>query len=137
MYFQNEIREIQGYGEKPKNLQIKPQEIKLAEQLIATLSEDFNPAKYRDTFQERLRALVESKQEGKPFTERRAPRQAQVIDMMDALKRVGEKRGAQANGRALPENMRWREMPSAWPANLWDPRAANVLWKMGGPSQLS
>ena len=33
MYFQNEIREVQGYGEKPKNLQIKPQEIKLAEQL--------------------------------------------------------------------------------------------------------
>jgi len=48
MYFQNEIREVQGYGEKPKNLQIKPQEIKLAEQLIETLSEDFNPAKYRD-----------------------------------------------------------------------------------------
>ena len=62
MYFQNEICEVQGYGEKPKNLQIKPQEIKLAEQL-------------------------ESKQEGKPFTERRAPRQAQVIDMMDALKK--------------------------------------------------
>ena len=37
MYFQNEIREIQGYGEKPKNLQIKPQEIKLAEQLIEPL----------------------------------------------------------------------------------------------------
>ena len=93
MYFQNEIREVQGYGEKPKNLQIKPQEIKLAEQLIATLSEDFNPAKYRDTFQERLRALVESKQEGKPFTERRAPRQAQVIDMMDALKKSWRETG--------------------------------------------
>ena len=87
MYFQNEIREIQGYGEKPKNLQIKPQEIKLAEQLIEALSEDFNPAKYRDTFQERLRTLVKSKQKGKTFTERPAPRQAQVIDMMDALKK--------------------------------------------------
>jgi len=52
MYFQNEIREVQGYGEKPKNLQIKPQEIKLAEQLIETLSEDFIPAKYHDAFQE-------------------------------------------------------------------------------------
>ena len=52
-----------------------------------TLSEDFNPAKYRDTFQERLRALVESKQEGKTFTEQPAPRQAQVIDMMEALKK--------------------------------------------------
>jgi DNA end-binding protein Ku len=68
-------------------LQIKPQEIKLAEQLIETLSEDFDPAKYHDTFQERLHALVESKQNGKPFTERTAPRQAQVIDMMDALKK--------------------------------------------------
>jgi len=87
MYFQNEIREVQEYGEKPKNLQIKPQELKLAEQLIETLSEDFNPAKYRDTFQERLRALIESKQKGKAFTERPAPRQAQVIDMMDALKK--------------------------------------------------
>jgi DNA end-binding protein Ku len=87
MYFQNEIHEVRGYGEKPKNLQIKPQEIKLAEQLIETLSEDFNPAKYHDTFQERLRALVESKQKGEPFTERPASRQAQVIDMMDALKK--------------------------------------------------
>ena len=68
MYFQNEIREVSGYGEKPKNLNMKPQEIKLAEQLIETLSEDFNPAKYHDTFQERLRALVESKQKGKTLT---------------------------------------------------------------------
>lgn len=87
MYFQNEIHEVQGYGEKPKNLQIKPREIKLAEQLIETLSEDFNPAEYHDTFQERLRALVESKRKGKPFTERLAPRQAQAIEMMDALKK--------------------------------------------------
>jgi non-homologous end joining protein Ku len=34
-----------------------------------------------------LRALLESKQKGKPFTERPAPRRAQVIDMMDALKK--------------------------------------------------
>ena len=60
MYFKNEIREVSGYGEKPGNLHIKPQEIKLAEQLIETLSEDFNPAQYHDAFQERLRALVES-----------------------------------------------------------------------------
>jgi DNA end-binding protein Ku len=87
MYFQNEIREVSGYGEKPGNLHIKPQEIRLSEQLIETLSEDFNPAQYHDTFQERLRALVESKQKGKTLTEQLAPRQAQVIDMMEALKK--------------------------------------------------
>jgi DNA end-binding protein Ku len=114
MYFQNEIRKVAGYLEKPKSLHLKPQEIKLAEQLIETLSEDFNPAKYHDTFQERLHALVEAKQPGKTFTEQPIPRQAQVIDMMDALKkslreteltgkrrRVSEHAAASRNARRL------------------------------------
>jgi DNA end-binding protein Ku len=87
MYFQNEIREVPGYGEKPKDLHLKPQEIKLAEQLIESLSEDFKPAKYHDTFQDDLRALVQAKQKGKTFTEKTAPPRAKVIDMMDALKK--------------------------------------------------
>jgi DNA end-binding protein Ku len=111
MYFQNEIREAPGYGEKPKNLHLKPQEIKLADQLIETLSEDFNPAKYHDTFQERLRALVESKQKGKMLTEQPAPRQAQVIDMMEALKkslreteRAGKRRRVSGQHAAASRN---------------------------------
>jgi DNA end-binding protein Ku len=87
MYFENEIRRVPGYGETPKDVHIKPQEIKLAEQLIETLSEDFNPKQYHDTFQERLRELVQVKQKGKTVTERNAPRHAKVIDMMDALKK--------------------------------------------------
>jgi non-homologous end joining protein Ku len=42
MYYQGEIREVQGYGARPKGLQVKP-EIKLAEQLVETLSEDSIP----------------------------------------------------------------------------------------------
>jgi DNA end-binding protein Ku len=87
MYFANEIRQIPGYGEKPKNLQLKPQELKLAEQLIESLSEDFNPAQYHDTYQEQLRALVEAKEKGKTLAEKTPPKQAKVIDMMEALKR--------------------------------------------------
>jgi len=87
MYFQNEIRQVPGYGEKPKDMHLKPQEIKLAEQLIETLSEDFKPEQYHDTFQEQLRALVEAKQKGKTFSEKSAPPRAKVIDMMDALKK--------------------------------------------------
>lgn len=88
MYFQNEIREVAGYGEKPKDMHLKPQEIKLAEQLIETLSEDFKPQQYHDTFQDQLRELVEAKQKGRTITEKKsgAPR-AKVIDMMDALKK--------------------------------------------------
>jgi DNA end-binding protein Ku len=87
MYFANEIRSVAGYGEKPKNLELKPQEIKLAQQLVESLSEDFHPEKYHDTYQEQLRALVEAKQKGKTFSEKPAPKHAKVIDMMEALKR--------------------------------------------------
>jgi DNA end-binding protein Ku len=137
MYFQNEIREVAGYGEKPKSLHLKPQEIKLAEQLIETLSQDFSPAKYHDTFQERLRALVEAKQKGKTFTEQPTPRQAQVIDMMDALKKSPEKQSARANDAASHNTRRRRQTAGAWPASWPDPRAANPLWKMRAPNWLS
>jgi DNA end-binding protein Ku len=87
MYFVNEIRRVPGYGEKPKNLQLRPQEVKLAEQLIESLSEDFNPAQYHDTYQDQLRALVEAKREGKGVVEKPVPKHAKVIDMMEALRR--------------------------------------------------
>jgi DNA end-binding protein Ku len=87
MYFQNEIRQVPGYGEKPKDMHLKPQEIKLAEQLIETLSEDFKPEQYHDTFQDQLRALVEAKQKGRIITAKSARPRAKVIDMMDALKK--------------------------------------------------
>jgi DNA end-binding protein Ku len=87
MYFANEIRKVAGYGESARNIKLKPQEIKLAEQLVETLSEDFHPQKYHDTFQQRLRELIEAKMKGKAITVEKEPARAPVIDMMEALKR--------------------------------------------------
>jgi len=88
MYFANEIRKVAGYGETEKSVKLKPQEIKLAEQLVETLSEDFKPEKYHDTFQVRLKVLIDAKIKGKATiaVEEEAAR-APVIDMMEALKR--------------------------------------------------
>ena len=87
MFFENEIRHVEGYGKIDENIHPKPQEIKLAEQLVETLSEDFEPSKYHDTLQENLKALIESKQKGRTFVEEPKPGRAPVIDMMEALKR--------------------------------------------------
>jgi DNA end-binding protein Ku len=100
MYFSNEIRSVPGYGEKPKGLQLKPQEIKLADQLVESLSENFNPAKYHDTFQEQLRALVEAKQKGKTITERAVPEPSKVVNIMDALKKSVRRTETAASPRA-------------------------------------
>jgi DNA end-binding protein Ku len=86
MYFANEIREAPGYG-KTDNVKLKPQEIKLAEQLVDTLSEDFKLSKYHDEFQGRLQALIEAKRKGKDIAAAPEPHRAPVIDMMAALKK--------------------------------------------------
>jgi len=65
----------------------KAQEISLAKQLIESLEAPFQPAKYRDKYQERLREFLEAKQEGKEITEEAKPRLAPVVDMKEALKK--------------------------------------------------
>jgi DNA end-binding protein Ku len=87
MYFVNEIRKVEGYGKVTQEIKVRPQEIKLAEQLVESLSEEFKPQQYHDTYQENLKALIEAKREGKTIVEEEAPKRAPVIDMMEALKR--------------------------------------------------
>jgi DNA end-binding protein Ku len=110
MYFANEIRRPPQYGVF-ESVSLKPQEVKLTEQLIATLTQSFKPEQYHDEFQERLRRLIEAKQHGKTVeigaeSTKRAP----VIDMMTALKKslaatsssTGEKKASKSKLRKLP-----------------------------------
>src|SRR5580658_2369071 len=87
MYFANEIRKLPEYGVL-EAVSLKPQEVKLTEQLIAALTEPFKPKQYHNEFQEKLRALVEAKQHGKTIElTGEEPKRAPVIDMMTALKK--------------------------------------------------
>ena len=91
MYYANEVREAPGYG-KTEGVKLNPKEVKLAEQLVENLSEEFHIQKYRDEFQERLHALIEAKRKGhETAAELPQPRRAPVIDMMTALKQSLER----------------------------------------------
>ena len=105
MYYANEIREIAGYGKAEKDVKLKPAEVKLAEQLVDSLSQDFKPEQFRDKFQENLKALIEAKQRGKTIVAERKPAPARVIDMMDALKKSLSNAEAQQN-RKKPIKLR-------------------------------
>lgn len=87
MYFANEIRQLPEYGVlEPTNL--KPQEVKLTEQLIESLTEPFKPKQYHNEFQEKLKKLIEAKRQGKSAEIGEQQRQrAPVIDMITALKK--------------------------------------------------
>jgi DNA end-binding protein Ku len=87
MYYANEIRQVAGYGKAEKDVKLKPAEVKLAEQLVESLSQDFKPEQFHDKFQENLKALIEAKQKGKTVVAERKPAPGRVIDMMEALKK--------------------------------------------------
>jgi DNA end-binding protein Ku len=103
MYYPNEIREVAGYGKAEKDVKLKPVEIKLAEQLVDSLSQDFKPEQFHDKFQENLRALIEAKQKGKSVVTEEAPRPARVIDIMEALKKSLANAGAQQKPKKPPK----------------------------------
>jgi DNA end-binding protein Ku len=86
MYYQNEIAAVEGYGKK-YDIKLRPDEVKLADQLVENLSAPFKPEAYKDEFQERLSQLIEAKLKGKAVTVAPATGKAPVIDMMQALKK--------------------------------------------------
>jgi DNA end-binding protein Ku len=87
MYYANEIASVEGYGRK-YDAKLRPEEVKLADQLIQSLSAPFKPEQFRDEFQEQLNALIEAKLKGKAVTPpSQSVKKAPVIDMMEALKR--------------------------------------------------
>lgn len=86
MYFANEIRSLPEYGVL-EHFSVKPQELKLTEQLIGALMEPFKPKQYHDEFQGRLKALIEAKLHGRTIEVESTPTRAPVIDMMAALKK--------------------------------------------------
>jgi DNA end-binding protein Ku len=103
MYYANEIREVAGYGQAQKDVKLKPAEVKLAEQLVESLSQDFKPEQFHDKFQENLKALIEAKQKGKTIVAQRKPGPARVIDMMEALKKSLANAETQPNQKKPPK----------------------------------
>ena len=77
-------------------MDVKPQELKLAQQLIEQQSsEKFDPSAYNDEVRARIEAAVQKKVEGQEITMTEAPQEgAQVIDLMEALRASLEKKPA-------------------------------------------
>ena len=86
MYYADEVRDVPEYGQTD-DVKVKAEEVKLAKQLVDSLTGDFEPKKYHDEYQERLKALVDAKLKGREVATAPEPQLAPVIDMMEALKR--------------------------------------------------
>lgn len=87
LYYPNEIRSLDEID--LGDAEVKPNELKMAVQLAEmSASDEFHPEAYRDEVQDRIRSLIQKKIEGQEITEALADEpQAQVIDLMEALRR--------------------------------------------------
>ncbi len=85
---------------------VNKREQEMAEQLIESLSTEFDPAAYRDEYREQLLALIEQKAEGKEIVaaEAEAPQATKAPDLMAALEEsiaaVKDKGGAKAKRKS-------------------------------------
>jgi DNA end-binding protein Ku len=71
----------------PDMPELKPAELGLAKQIIQQIAaETWNPARYKDDVQERMRELIQRKVEGQEITVTPEAPTGKVIDLMEALK---------------------------------------------------
>jgi DNA end-binding protein Ku len=91
MLFPDEVVSPDSLDELPANQDgdAKPaakRELQMAQQLIDSLSNEFDPSQYRDEYRERVLDLIERKAAGEEITVQPAPEEpARVPDLMSAL----------------------------------------------------
>ncbi len=86
MFFHNEVRAIEDMG-GVNSMEVKDKELKLAHSLIESLTDKFDPEKYKDNFQVNMQKMLDARLEGREVEEVHKPRLAPVIDLMAALKK--------------------------------------------------
>lgn len=88
MFYADEVKEIQKQYTKP---QVAAQELDMAKLLINSMDTPFDPSRYKDEYQARLRELIEAKISGKEVVAAEPESAGKVIDLMEALKASVEK----------------------------------------------
>lgn len=86
MYFPDEVRPPNVVENLPEGVELSDKELDIAEQLIESLTSEWDPDRYHDTYRERVLELIEAKAKGEEIlTEEPAEEGGKVVDLMAAL----------------------------------------------------
>src|SRR3984885_9695713 len=84
----NEIRSMESIDElHDMPAKIKPDEIRLAQQVIGTFEGDVDFQSYRDDYQVGLREIIDAKIEGREIVTQEVEAPPKVVNLMDALRK--------------------------------------------------
>jgi DNA end-binding protein Ku len=85
MNFADEVVDPDKFDDKPDEIETSKRELDMAKQLIDSLTSEWEPNKYRDTYRERVLELIEQKAEGKEIAVQPVEEPQPVPDLMAAL----------------------------------------------------
>jgi len=84
----NEIRSMDSIDElSDMPEQVKPAEVKLAQQVMGTFEGELDFAEYRDEYQQGLREIIDAKIEGREVVAQEVEEPPKVVNLMEALRK--------------------------------------------------
>jgi DNA end-binding protein Ku len=115
MRYAEELRDPADYFADIKPVEIDPDQLALARELIKRKSSSFKPEVYTDEYEAALREMVEAKVKHAPLPQAQpAPKSAKVVNLMDAL-RKSVQAGAQRSDASGS-----KPRSAAKPVSKWD-----------------
>ncbi|MEX2673123.1 MAG: Ku protein [Phycisphaeraceae bacterium] len=112
--------EVQGFDEiadeLPSGIKTTKKEVEAAEQLIESMSGEFDPTAYEDDYQQQVRQLIESKAEGggvKEVAEETEEDIPPTFDLMEALKKSVQQRNGKKKTSSKSKKTKKRARQSA------------------------
>ena len=98
MLWPDEIRKAE-FDFLDQNVEVRPQELKMATSLVESMAGDFDPDTFTDDYRDALEKVIAAKAEGAELPEQpEAEEKGDVIDLMTALERSVEKAKAGRKG---------------------------------------
>ena len=85
MYWPDEIRQPE-FEELDTEVDLRKEEVKMAEMLIDGLTAEFDPDAFRDSTREAIEVAAQKKVEGQEIVAPEAPEPTKVVDLLEALK---------------------------------------------------
>ncbi len=114
--YEEELRKPADFFDEVPSAKPEREMVELAVQLITKKAAAFHPEKYRDHYQTALKALVQDKLKGRKIVapqEETRPTGANVVDLMDALKKSLGQAGKDQTGKAPAKSKPARPKKSA------------------------
>ena len=108
MLYDDEVTPVEKLEGLPEGVELSDREVVMAEQLVQSLSTEFEPAKYHDEYRQRVLDLIQAKADGQviaapPVTEPATP----VVDLVAALEAsLAAAKAKSSDGKAAKERQK-------------------------------